>query len=39
MKRDFKFLFRAKNAFGEYVRSVAWIYWRNGEVINANLDE
>ena len=34
----FKVVFRAKNAFGGYVRSVAWIYWRNGEVINANLD-
>jgi hypothetical protein len=35
----FKVGFRAKNAFGGYVRSVAWIYWRNGEVINANLDD
>lgn len=35
----FKVLFRSKNAFGGYVRSVAWIYYRNGEVINANLDE
>ena len=36
---EFKVGFRAKNAFGGVVRSVAWIYWANGEVIDAKLNE
>lgn len=34
---EFRVAFRAKNAFGGYVRSAADIYWRNGEVVDAEI--
>ena len=30
---------RAKNAYGGVVHSVAWCYFRNGQIIDVRLDE
>lgn len=34
----FKVVFRCRNGFGGYIRSVAWVYWRNYEVIDCKIE-
>lgn len=34
----FKVMFRHRNGFGGYVKSVATVYWRNGKVIDCVID-